>query len=157
MSKTFVIAGTSYIFPEQGSEQPWGEQVTDWAEAVTDTLSGFSSTGDIGTTSVALDDNQPVATNVNGFSFDGSLLQGAIAEYSIYRTNGATGYSEVGHLYFSYNTQSGTWTFSQVGVGVGDTGITITISNTGQVKYTSTNLGGTHSCNITFRAHAFTN
>ena len=157
MSKSFVINNITYTFPEQGQEPPWGEDVVDWAEAVTDALSGVSSTGDILTTSVSLSDNVSSVTNIVCFSFDSATLQGAIAEYSVYRTDGTTGYVETGHMFFSYNAKATTWYLAQTGVGVGDTGITFSVTTSGQVQYTSTSLGGTHSCKLVFRAHGFSN
>jgi hypothetical protein len=157
MAITLIINGTSYEYPTEGGEPPWGSDAADWAQAATDALSGISSTGDILTTTFNPLDAQSSVQNITGFSFDGSVLNGFIAEYSIYRTDGATGYSECGNLFGAYNTQAGTWAMAQTGAGITSTGVIFSITNTGQIQYTSTSLGGTHSCLMTFRARGFKN
>lgn len=161
-----IINGTSYNFPEQGEDPPNGEEVTNWAKAVTESLNSFNSTGDILTNSFNPANNQSlIDQNVIGLSFDGNVLQGFVCEYSIYRV--VKDVSDVlieeacenGTLYGSYLTEAGTWTISQVGDNVCETEITLNITNTGQVVYKSTDWKTTpsdqHSCRMVFRARAF--
>jgi hypothetical protein len=44
MARTFTVSGTPYSFPDQGGNPPWGEEVTDWAQAVTDLLGTLTIT-----------------------------------------------------------------------------------------------------------------
>lgn len=167
MSKTLTVDGIPYQFPEQGQEAPWGEDVTDWAEAITETLSGINSTGDILTTSFEPSNNISSATDIVGFSFDGSVIQGFVADYSIYRSTTNSSdvvqeeYCETGTIHGSYLSGAGTWTITQTGDNIEETGITLSITTLGQLQYTSTNLlvpvGGTHTCRMVFRARSFTN
>ena len=156
MSVNLTIAGTTYEYPTTGQQPDWGKNAADWATAVTNTVNGVNSNGDILTTSFNPVDNQIVPANVFGFVFDSSVSQGFIVDYAIYRTNGSVGYSETGSLFGTYNTFDGIWTMAQVGVLVESTGIKLTLTNSGQIQYTSTNLGGTHSCRLSFRARALT-
>lgn len=154
MSITLTISGTPYSFPTSGQEPDWGENVSNWAQAVTDALSGLNTTGDILTTSFSPADNQVLPANVVGFSFDSSQVQGFIAEYSIYRTDGSIGFSETGNIYGTYNAKDGAWTIAQTGVNIENCSVLLTITSGGQLQYTSSSLGGTHSCKMVFRARA---
>lgn len=168
MSVTLTVNGTPYNFPNQGQEPPWGENVTEWASAITSALASLNSDVDILTTSFNPANAQTlVSQNIVGFSFDNAKVQGFIAEYSIYRvvkdsSNVITEeYVESGNIYGNYLAGAGTWTISKLGNDIGSTGISIKILNTGQLVYNSTNLtvpsGGTHTCRMVFRATGFAN
>lgn len=156
MSKSLTISGVTYNYPENGTEPSWGEEASGWAEAVTNLLASLNTDGDILTTSFSPANNQSSAANVVGLTFDGTVLQGFVCDYSIYRTNGILSYSETGTVHGAYNTLTSTWEMAISGINVGDTGITLSINNGGQIQYTSTNIvGGTHSCRMVFRARSF--
>jgi hypothetical protein len=134
MSVTLTVNGTPYSFPSQGTNPAWGENIVDWAEAVTDVLSTLSSATDILNSSFTILDNQSSEQSVVGLSFDISLVRGAIIEYSLYRS-GSTPKDEKGTMWISYDGTD--WELSREANN--DVGVVFTITNAGQVKYTSSN------------------
>ena len=160
MAIELTINGLTYSFPANRDSPGWGTEVTEWAQAVSDALGSVVGTGDIVQTAFGLNNNQSSPSNVTGLSFDSAQIRGAIVDYSIYRvTNGvgATELVEAGTLYASYKSTAAVWEMAQVGVGAGTTGVTLSITNTGQVQYTSTNLsGGNYVGTMHFRARSLT-
>ena len=163
MSVILTINGIPFEFPSQGQEPPWGEQVTDWATAITNAFSGTNSPGDILTT---VFNPQNISTNaVVGLSFDSSLVQGFVADYSIYRSVKTSlnvvqqEAVETGTIHGAYLIGSANWSISIVGNSISETEITLSIDNTGQIQYSSSNwtvpIGGTHNCRMVFRARSF--
>lgn len=136
MAKDLIVSGTPYTFPDQGGNPPWGSEVTEWATAVTDTLSGFVSDTDIINGTATIVDNISSPANISGFDFDITKVRGFVAEYSIYRAS-ATPKSETGILMGNYNGT--TWTLSRQATD--DCGVTFTITSAGQIQYTSTSVG----------------
>lgn len=95
-------------------------------------------------TTFPIANNQGVAANVTGLVFNPATAPDFEAEYRIYRNTtaaGATELSEKGTLMGIYSPVAGTWEITQNKVG--DAGVTFTITNAGQMQYTSTNITGT--------------
>lgn len=158
MAVTLTVNGVPYSFPETG-ELGWGEQVTDWAEAVTNQLSGLVTVGDIALTTVSIANNQSSSAVVSGLSFDIASTKGAFVEYNIERSVTGTKHSETGTLILTYNSLSTTWDIARYHAGTsGDTidGVQFTAVNSGslgQVYYTSDNLSGSsYDGKMRFRA-----
>lgn len=98
----------------------------------------------IGETSFTIANNQSSAANVTGLAFAPVSIGGFTVEYRIYRnttSTGATELSEYGTLMGTYSPVAGTWELTQNNVG--NAGVTFTITNGGQVQYTSTDITGT--------------
>ena len=97
--------------------------------------------------SFPLVNNTSVAANVDGLIFDKGHVSKATVHMLIQRVT--TGGSAVelldhGFLIISYNPTAATWNISRYGSGVPDnTGVVLTITATGQVQYTTSNIGGT--------------
>ena len=89
---------------------------------------------------ITIANNQTVAQSLSGVSFDSAEHRAVILSYSILRSIDGTESSQVGQLRLAYRASS--WSLSDDFSG-DDTGVTFTITNTGQVQYTSTNLVGT--------------
>lgn len=155
MSVDININGTSYPFPVQGDNPPWGESLTTAFEALATIVATLSGTGDILTTSFTVANNIASATNITGLSFDTSVVRSAIVYYSIYRsTLTPTEVSECGQLILTYSSIANTWEMVQFGVGL--SGVNFTITTAGQIQYTSTNLiGSSYSGKLKFNAKSF--
>lgn len=153
-----IVNGQTFDFPEQSDSPPWGDNVTDWAQAVTDVLANVTGTGDILQTTAAIANNQSSAANINGLSFDPGVVRGAVIEYTVYRVTTGIGASEsveTGTIYLGYRSTANDWFISVVGGG--GAGVTFSITSAGQVQYTSTNFSGSsYSGSIKFRARALT-
>jgi hypothetical protein len=158
MSLPLVVNGQTYNYPENRDSPSWGEEATAWASAVTSLLANVTGSGDIAPTSANIANNQSSVANVIGLSFDTSTVRGAIVEYSVYRNStlaGATELVETGTMYLGYKSVAATWEIAIVGSA--GAGTTFSITNTGQVQYTSTNMtGSAYAGVIKFRARAIT-
>lgn len=161
MSIPLSLNGTTYNYPENGQDLgTWGEDATAWAQAVTDILNTLVAPGDILATTANINDNVSVATDVAGMNFDPTLVRATNVTYSIYRisTDEPSGNTEDGTIFLNYdnNASPGSkWTLSQRTNG--NAGVSFSITDLGQVQYTSTQIdngGGGYSGIIRFAARS---
>src|SRR5690348_1015909 len=141
MSISVNIAGSTYSIPEQGQSPPWGTDLTSLLQAIVNSINSTSGTADILLTTFNLSNNQSSASNITGAAFDVSQVRSFIFTYSIYRSTDSAELAEVGQLFGTYSSVSSTWDMSQQSGG--SSGVTFTITDSGQTKYTSTNMSGT--------------
>lgn len=152
MAINLSVGGITYSYPTRNDEL-WSNGATSWAQAVTNQLQVVSVTGDIApNTLVNLTNNQVSAANIPNLLFNPILIRAAFIEYYIQRTKSGEELSEAGHLYLIYRDLDTTWEIAQVGVNADTTGITFSVTNGGQVQYTSTNYTGQTACKLKFRA-----
>lgn len=153
MSTDLIVEGNVYTFPDQGAVPPWGADVAAWAAAVTETLAGINSIGDILARSATIGNNTSSVADVNGLIFDGVSVRGARILYSIYRTSSAIVTPKVEGGVLDIEFDGTNWTISRESSA--DTGIVFTITNNGQVQYTSSSIPGTsYSGKMSYRAFA---
>lgn len=97
--------------------------------------------------SFLLVNNQAAAADIAGFQLSSSKLNHAIIEYFIQRVTtggGATELIESGILIAGYKPTSAAWELITIGTpGPNVSGVTLSITADGQVKYTSTSVTGT--------------
>jgi hypothetical protein len=136
-----TINGTTYTNPEQGTTPPWGDDLHDLIEAIVTSLNSVVGSADILLTNFNIANNQAVAANVVGASFDTSQVRSAIISYSISRSTSSSELVECGQIYINYKNSTGTWDLAQ-NYG-GSSGVTFTITNGGQLQYVSSNMSGT--------------
>lgn len=150
MSKQFQIGVTIYPFPEQGDLAPWGEEVTAWAEAVTNALQSVQGPNDILITSSTLANNQTTFADVPNLSFNSAQVQSVDVDFLVVRIFdlGATTITESGRMIGSYNGTE----FSLSVDSEGDAGIDFDITNAGQIQYITTDLADHQSSTIRFKA-----
>ena len=89
-------------------------------------------------------------------SVNSSKVSHAVVEYLIQRVTtggGAVELIQAGMFHLVYLPTSDTWNIVAIGTpGPGASGITFTVTSSGQVRYTSTNITGTESLSrIAFR------
>lgn len=151
MPKNLQIGSTVFEYPEQGDKAGWGEEATSWAEAVTDALQTVQGPNDILTTSATLLNNQTTPANIPGLNFDVSEVQAIDIKYLIIRTfdAGATTITEAGRILGSYNGSEFTISVETDG---NDSGFDITVLNSGQFQYTTSDLANHVSSLIRFEA-----
>lgn len=154
MSIPVTINGTIYQIPEQGQSPPWGDDLTPLLQAIVEVINSTSGSSDILITSFNLANNVSSAANVNGLVFDTSQVRSAIVSYSISRSTSLSEFSEAGQIYVTYSNTLGSWEISQDFAGT--SGISFSITNGGQIQYTSTNMSGTsYVGKLKFKAQAF--
>lgn len=95
-----------------------------------------TSPGDISVTSFTAADNQSSPANVTGLAFANGTVRSFEALVSIVRNNTYVTYTLNGIQ------KAASWEMSQASTG-DDTGLVFTITNAGQVQYTSTSTGFT--------------
>ncbi|NJM09339.1 MAG: hypothetical protein HC883_00105 [Bdellovibrionaceae bacterium] len=99
--------------------------------------------------SFPLANNQAAAADVVGLKVNSRGVSQAIVEFLVQRVTTSTGAVELieaGYFTLSYSPTSETWTLSQPNPNLPeDSGVTFTVTATGQVQYTSSNVAGTPS------------
>lgn len=154
MSTQVTISGSTYSIPNQGQSPPWGEDLSDLLSAMVSLLTSLQGSFDVVTTAFGIVNNQATPANVTGLSFNTSQVRSAIISYSAYRSTNSSELSEAGQVYATYKSAAGTWEIAQASVG--SSGITLTITSSGQFQYVSTNMSGTsYVGKLTFKAIAF--
>lgn len=148
MSVTLTINNTPFEYPEPGDSN-WGQGATDWSVEVTRVLNSLSGPSDILETTAIIDNNQPTPQPIGGFFFDPVSVRSFSVQVSVYRVYGSNEVAEA--LTFNGLNLGGSGWLIQVD-GIGNSGVTLDITNLGQVTYTSTNLvGSDYSGTIRFR------
>lgn len=101
----------------------------------------------------ALVNNQSSAANIDQLVFDKNYVSAAFVEYLIQRVTSSTSLIQIGILRITYNPDTDSWAIGEYGTsGPSSAGITFSITSTGQVRYTSSNLAGTQEISrIAFR------
>lgn len=154
MSIQVTINGSTYNIPEQGQSPPWGSDLSSILEAIVESINSTNGSADILITSFNLTNNQSSAANVTGLVFDTTQVRSAIISYSIYISTTTNEKSECGQIYITYKSTAGTWELAQYNVGT--SGVVFTITNSGQIQYTSTNVSGaSYSGKLKFSAKSF--
>lgn len=150
MSKQLQIGSRIFNYPEEGDRAGWGEEATEWTEAVTDALQNVQGPNDILITSATLANNQSSAANIPGLTFNTGEVQSVEVDFLVVREydSGSTVDTESGRILGNYN---GTDFFISV-ESVGDAGITFSITSGGQFQYTTDNKVNHISSTIRFKA-----
>lgn len=158
MAVQLTIQGTTFNYPEQGTDPAWGSEATGWATAVSAALNTLLGSGDILETAFTINNNVTTPANVNGLNFDTSTVRAANVDYSIYRTSttNPSGNSEAGTLYIIQDDSAPVgekWKMSQRANE--NAGVTFSILDSGQLQITSTDIGSmNYSGLLKFRAKA---
>lgn len=139
MPKILTIGTDEFEFPLEGENAGYGSEITDWAEAVTDSLSTVERPGDLINKTAIIADSQPSYTAIPEFTFSSAIVASFEAKYYVQRTSTAGSKREIGFI-DGYHDGSD-WIISIRTVG--DGGIDLDIEPTGKVRYrTSSSLGG---------------
>jgi hypothetical protein len=156
MSKTLIVGSDSFEFPEVGENPDWGSEVTDWAEAVTEALSTVQKPNDITLTNAVINNGVVTPTNINGFFFSTAEVKAIDSRYLISRStvSPAVVITEVGYIEGYFDGTS--WGISIRTVG--DSSVSLSITPSGQIQYTSSTLAGTgYVGSIAFEAKVINN
>lgn len=149
-----TINSVPYFYPTAGDPPGWGGQASDAFVAVTEVLANLVGPNDILTTQFSIANNQTSAADISGFLINGAAVRSLKVTYDLYRisTTNTYGKAETGTLLFLYDNSAPTpWSIGQGNI-LGNAGVTFSITNAGQVQYTSTDIGATsYSGLLTFR------
>lgn len=143
MSRTLIINNIPYEIPDAGDEPGWGDETSDWMEAVTEVLTDLVGPADILETSFTVANNQVALADVTGLVFDGGTVRSAVVEYSVYRISDSnpSGFAESGTMRLTYDNNAATpWTMSQGDIN-GNAEIYFDVTNSGQIQYKTNDIG----------------
>jgi hypothetical protein len=87
--------------------------------------------------------NQSSVANITSLIIDGASYRGFIIEYTLYRKTDTNETAQVGRLRGVYKTVANTWLMSDDYSGE-NAGVTFSITSSGQLQYTSTDISGTN-------------
>ena len=105
----------------------------------------------------AIANNQASAVNITGFQINKDQISAAFVDFLVQRVTTSTGAVELveaGKLTALYNPTSDNWSLVEESVNNPEnSGVTFSITSTGQMQYTSSNVGGTPSISrVVYRA-----
>ncbi len=139
MPKILTVGTDEFEFPLEGENAGYGSEITDWAEAVSDSLSTVERPGDLINKTAIIADSQPSYTIIPEFIFSSAIVASFEAKYYVQRTSTAGSKREAG---FIEGYHDGSEWFIAIRT-IGDGGIDLDINSIGQVRYkTSSSLGG---------------
>jgi hypothetical protein len=153
------ISGTIIEFPSSGSSPNWSEAVIQFAELVAAALNSLAGPFDVTPQIFVVTSDANSNVNLPNLSFPTSSVIGAFIRYAITRTTSLGTVSEVGNLMIVYNATASVGHKWQIARDyVGDAQVTFAISDTGQISFSSTALGGTSPTGIiSYEAKALLN
>jgi len=150
MAITLIVNNIPFDYPEQGEQQPWGEPATAWAKEVTSVLDKIKGPYDVLESSFPISNNQSSFSDILGLFFDSTYVRSFHIYGNIFRETSGTQYVE--EFIIAGNYENGTWWMTQEGFG--NSGVSLDITNGGQIQYISSNLSGQITGKITFRGTA---
>lgn len=152
MSKKLTVGGEVFEYPTTG-DYNWGEESTEWAEAVTEIINTLSGPEDISVTEATLSNNSSGV--VSGLSFNAGLVQQISVQLVCTRTftDATPTRTEAFILNGSFNGS----VFSISSESCGDEcDIVFDIDNTGQITYAAANVANTDTIIVKFKGSAIT-
>lgn len=141
MPVQLIVNNIPFQYPVSGDEPGWGSDATGWAKEVTTVLSDLQGPNDVLETAFNIANNQTSLSNITGLILNSASLRAADITYSIYRisTSNPSGHTETGTITVIYDNAVG-WSSSQ-GPTLGIGGVYFTLQGSGQMQYTSTDIG----------------
>lgn len=157
MSVTIVIQGKVIEFPSSGNSPNWAPAVIEFAQAVEAALQSVAGSFDVAPQTFVIDSYNPGSNiDIPNLNFPSSDVRASFIRYTVHRETDSVEVNEAGNLWAIYNNTNGTWDFSQESGA--DASIEFSITNTGQVQFTTTTLSGlNHTGFITFTAQSLQN
>ncbi len=146
MPISLTVNNVPYQYPTSGDTPGWGGPATDWATQVTFVLNDLQGPTDIVQTTFNIGQHVVSPTDVLGLSFNTGLVRSATIWYSIYRVSASApyGHSEGGTMNVTYDNSAPTnskWSLAMGPIN-GNSGVTFTMTDAGQVQYQSANVAG---------------
>lgn len=151
------IQGTVINFPDSAASPQWAEAIDQFAVAVEGALSSVVGAFDVSAQALIIDPYNPgTDIDIVALSFPISSVRSAFIRYAVFRSTTLTQAYESGELLIVYNPNgpiNNKWEIAQRLVGDGK--ITFSITDAGQVRFSTTALSGSnHSGKLTFVAQS---
>lgn len=156
MAFTITIQGTPVQFPSDGESPDWAPAIIQFAQLVEAGFNASIGQYDISPQVQVIDAYNGSGTTISNLSFTTSAVRAAFIQYSVYRTTSTANADEAGNLIIIYNPNNSTnnkWSIQRDYVNDGK--ISFTVSDAGQVSFTTTSLAGTgHTGILSYSAKA---
>lgn len=159
MSIPLTIQGQVIQFPSDSQDPDWAPGIIAFAQAVATALQGVAGTYDVSPQIFTLDSYNPgVNVAIPLLNFPVSNVRSVIVYYSLYRSTSSANAGDAGQLQLAYIPSNGTgnkWEIIRQGTDDSGGGITFTVTDAGQVQFTTNTLAGTgHSGKLSYSAKA---
>lgn len=140
---TINIQGTIINFPESAQSPNWADPIIQFAEAVAAALQSVAGPFDVPPQIFVMTSNANTDVSLPSLAFPTSDVRGATIMYTVFRTTTTDTAYEEGHIEVVYNPDNpigNKWDISREYTGDGK--ITFSITDNGQVQFTSALLPG---------------
>ena len=161
-----IIKGTPITLPESAAAPNWAPAILAAIQALTDAVNAVTATYDVAPQIQNIDANNTSSNiEISNLIFPPADVRAATVYYTVYRLTEDSGLGdaeevvEAGVLEISYNSsRPSTEKWEIVRSGHGDANISFTITDLGQIRFTTTALTGiNHTGIISYRALAILN
>lgn len=157
MAITITIQGTPIEIPSSGESPNWSSGIIEAFQVIESALNSAVGTFDVPPQVFNGDAYNPgTGISLPNLSFSTSDVRSADISYAVYRETSSTNAAESGSINVVYNPNNSVgnkWEIQRDYVGDGQ--ITFTISDAGQVSFTTTTLAGiNHTMRISYSAKA---
>lgn len=153
---TITIGSTVIDFPSSSASANWSPAIIEFAQAVAANLAFAVGPYDIPPQSQAITQEFEGPTDITNLVFSTSAVRAAFIRYSVYRESStptvATETGTISIVYNQTNPSLNKWELSQDKTG--DASITFSITDTGQVQFTTTTIGPFVTGKIYFTAQS---
>jgi hypothetical protein len=136
-----TVNNIPFTLPTQGEQAPWGESLDAFHEQVALVLNSLKGAADILETGANIANNVVVAQDITDFKFDTGIVRSFTVTGVITRTFNTTSLMEDFTLKGIFKGTS--WDLQQESVG-SDSGVTFSITTSGQMQYISSSLSLTN-------------
>jgi hypothetical protein len=152
-----VVQNQIIQFPDSATSPNWAPPVIQFAQAVANALSLLVGSADVFPQNFTIDAFNGVTNQaIPNLLFSTAAVRGAIIRYTVFRSTSTTTVAEAGQILIVYNPANPTnnkWEIQREYTGNANT--TFSITDTGQVQFSNTALGGiSHTGKIAFAAQA---
>jgi hypothetical protein len=154
-----VINGTAIDFPDSGTDPNWAEAVIQFATQTQNALEKIGLPSDVSPQTLIISADNP-GTNVpiSSLAFSILTVRAVFVKYAVYRTTSTSTVYEAGELVAVYNPNGSLgslWELQREFVGNAD--ITFTMTDAGQIEFSTTALSGlNHYGILSFSASTLT-
>jgi hypothetical protein len=141
-----TINGTVVSLPVSSASPNWAPAIIQAFQLIEAALQGVSGTFDIAPQVLDISAfNNATDEDVTGLTFATSAVRSAVITYFVYRETDSANASESGQIFIDYNDNRSLnekWAISREAVGDGE--ITFSITDTGQVQFSTDALSGSN-------------
>lgn len=138
-----TVSGTVVNFPDSAASPNWAPAIIQFAQLVATALTLSVGDFDVAPQVYTMVANANTDVSLPNLSFPTAQVRSAFINYSVFRTTDTNTACEAGSLTTVYNSTTSTWEIIR-GPYAGDGQITFSITNGGQVQFSTVALSGSN-------------